>query len=114
MLDKLRALQKQASPGPWRVVKTDVKGVANYVVLSDSDANLSLRASDLYEADAQLAALATHLLPLAEALERAKNTIHTGICNNVHLTGHAGCTERCKDANKALKALTEALDGSRN
>ena len=52
----------------------------------------------------KLAALAPHLLPLAEALETAMEDIK-------HTTFHQGQRESVRRAAKALKALQEALDG---
>jgi len=68
LLEKLNALQ--ASPGPWRVVTHFPEGnIPGYAVLTDGDRNVSLRASDLYEADAKLASLAPFIPRLVEALE---------------------------------------------
>lgn len=58
-LTKLRELQEQASPGPW----------THHDLLVETE-NTEIRLASEY--DAELAALATHLLPLAEALERGQ------------------------------------------
>ena len=109
-LTKLRELQEQASPGPWRVVRGYPNNdVVEYCVLTDGDKNVSLKASELYESDAKLAALAPHLLPIAEALEAAQAQIHGEFCRvSTIAPGHS---KHCSNATAKLKALTEALDG---
>ena len=107
MTNKLHELQEQASPGPWRVVRSyPNNGVVEYSVLTDGDKNVSLKASELYESDAKLAALAPHLLPLAKALEE-------GPCGGTHdwpnYKLHDNCTSICSRC-CALKALPEAPD----
>lgn len=70
-LKKLGELREAASPGPWRVVRSYEKGDVRWNVLSNGDANLSLRASELYEDDARLAAQAPALAASVEALGAA-------------------------------------------
>ena len=88
-LTKLCELQEQASPGPWG---------DNFGLVNDGSGAIILRVGyddDLGIANAKLAALAPHLLPLAEALERA---IHP-----------ANDPTAWDDAKGVLEALQEAL-----
>ena len=95
-LTKLRELQEQASPGPW----------THHDLLVETE-NTEIRLASEY--DAQLAALATHLLPLAEALEAAQAQIHGEFCRvSTIAPGHS---KHCSNATAKLKKLQEALDG---
>ena len=120
-MDKLRALQEQASPGPW---VTEEYGIYSEAGRRVSDTLTFSSSRDKHAgpaewkpenlANAKLAALATHLLPLAEAVENAPCEV-TGsyglknLCPGRQETITPGewitCT-RCK----ALKALQEALE----
>ena len=121
MIDKLRELQEQASPGPWAAGKkssihaTDKsrEGDARWVLRDDSSFacfSSEQRAKDIEwarrAANAKLAALATHLFPLAEALEKE-------CCP--YLDEGKSCSERAPIEDqcprcKVLTALQEALD----
>ena len=86
-LTKLRELQEQASPGPW----------THHDLLVETE-NTEIRLASEY--DAQLAALATHLLPLAEALEEVLDED----------SGDGIPLYAVEPARAKLKALTDALD----
>ena len=108
-LDALRSLQKQASSGPWRVVEAYPEpGVqVRYEVIGDDDATLAV--SGYLKANAKLAALATHLLPLAEALEVPPCTAG-GFCGKQPGGACPSCHTRRRALNALYKALQEALE----
>ena len=124
-LDALRSLQEQASPGPWSappegqrtkyVYGGAASGGYGYAVFARSpngtmprvawfDAIHSEMAND-NRANAKLAALAPHLLPIAEVVH----------CSHDHNAGTEECLESdactvpCPQC-KALKDLMEALE----
>ena len=120
-LDALRSLQEQASPGEWRLERPEDELVSPPPTLAEgclgeiprhriwgpSDNGFFTDVGSLHtEANAKLAALATHLLPIAEALH----------CSHDHNAGTEECLESdactvpCPQC-KALKDLMEALDG---
>lgn len=100
-LDKLREIDAQASPGPWRAERSDpamswhIEGVAQFPCceLWGEDAEQRRAAA---EPNAQLAALAKHIRPMAEALDGVKDVGGDGFYA----------------VRKALAKLEEALDGS--
>ena len=76
MIDKLRELQEQASPGEWRTSKLglgDRHEADDFVVSADGASVLrswgTSRSPQEEEANAKRAALATHLLRISEELE---------------------------------------------
>ena len=127
---KLSELQEQASPGPWEVfedidiaITLHIGEVAKYeederieqhseIATLEEGGGPDQTVLRLFEeldtveakANAKLAALAPHLLPLAEALE-AYRTALAGRNINIKPLREANT-----DAAKALKALQEALD----
>ena len=106
-LDALRSLQEQASPGPWHTedrhpghvcVRREETGIVFCVSNDEPDED------EQNAANAKLAALATHLLPIAEALETTQCwSWGDGDCADLSPDDLCG---RCK----VLKALQEALD----
>ncbi len=97
-LDKLRAINKAASPGEW--------WAESGVVHSDGgDVHPLFVGSPNIEANAQLAVLSKLLLPAFEALEE-------GPCDDNHewpdCKLHENCTSICSRC-CVLKALEEAL-----
>ena len=114
-LDALRSLQEQASPGEWRLERPEDELVSPPPTLAEgclgeiprhriwgpSDNGFFTDVGSLHTvADAKLAVLAPHLLPLAEALER------------VVAWGEARDRPSAfvDEAEAALKALQEALE----
>ena len=90
MIDKLRELQEQASPGPW----TAGRGELSYAVRAL--ATFEDYFNEPAEANARLAALAPHLFPLAEALE--ESALH---CNSPrHIICGEIAVERWYDGTK--------------
>ena len=117
-LDALRSLQEQASPGPWAVRHGpyDVWGgdgawfgilhASCQLDMGDGSPNPSLEEQAPGRvANAKLAALVPHLLPLAEALEEIEDAPLTRLSMKYKLP--EWMAER---ATKALKALQEALE----
>ena len=104
-LDALRSLQKQASPGPW--------GVYGHDLVNNIGSTIGCFEHSPRPVDLQLAALATHLLPIAEALEawaRLAYFCQAEECKKearVHFKD--GALEVVNKTRKALKALQEAL-----
>ncbi len=98
-LDKLRAIDVAASPGPWEARGEMVFGPGNV----EGYATKPMLGTGL-PADAQLTALSHHLLPAMEALEKCAEKIeHTA-------SSHAG--EQWAEAAQAravLAKLAEAL-----
>ena len=136
MTEKLRKLQEQASPGEWHVhERRDSNDEERFYELcfqeDDSDGGrrhrplgniwgdnavwLTKEAGD--GANAKLAALAPHLLPLAEALEKAASECELWIDYLPDMVKPdrlqaetAGIQARVADYRKALTDLKEALD----
>ena len=100
-LSKLRSLQEQASPGPWRWNDS-------HAIFDDEDTWI-MEARDekgqSYLANAKLASLARHLLPIAEALHCS----HDHNASTEECSESDACTVPCPQC-KALKDLMEALD----
>ena len=77
MIEKLREIVEQASPEPWVASKLglgDRHEADDFVVSSAAGGSIlrnwgTSRSTQEEEANAKLASLATHLLPIAEALE---------------------------------------------
>ena len=98
-LDALRSLQKQASPGPWRWQVGDGVPFRDGLLFS-ADGGSAIaglpnnKGRVQTDANAALMSLATHLLPIAEALEDSR----------------AGRGDFWGKGEAALKALQEALD----
>ena len=108
-LDALRSLQEQASPGPWRWQVGDGVPFRDGLLFS-ADGGSAIaglpnnKGRVQTDANAALMALATHLLPIASALEAYRTELAGRNINIKPLR------EADTDARKALKALQEALD----
>ena len=110
MTNKLRELQEQASPGPWKAHGELVLGPGEDVP------HKPLIGTGL-PANAKLAALAPHLLPIAEALKKASDECELWIDYLPDMVKPdrlqaetAGIRARVADYRNALKNLKEALD----
>lgn len=98
MLDKLRKLDAQASPEPWtadawatetRYVYDNADRTLGYAVFARSPRGTHPRIAWIHSVDpemaqqsranAQLAALSHHILPLAEALEIHQHAVGAGV-----------------------------------
>ncbi len=107
-LDKLRAIDKAASPGEWKVNDSNENGDRYvgpdpaYCLIVMSPEHLMLGAKGDTEATAQLAALSKLLLPAYEAL-------HGSITPDGHTRGCACGAKWCQDRESVFKALEEAL-----
>ena len=116
-LSKLRSLQEQASPGPWHWTKepgdehqawfeelVDVDGEAVISPFGGEGGGGPWASISASKANAKLAALAPHLLPIAEALEAMHATALL-----TDTTGHDCAKNLSYPPCKALKELEEAL-----
>ena len=123
MLDNLRKLDAAASPGPWygdeRYVvgspkwgRTQVRNRRGGETIGQMGYNDETTKQER-EADAQLAALSHHILPLAEALDKslcwhqeAEVSSHNGECFDDDVSCEGRPCGRCA----VLAQLKEALD----
>ena len=102
-MDKLRELQEQASPGDWKMNWGTRDDVPDVLSLDRLDHH-----AETFEAKfatAKLAALATHLFPIAEALEACAGKLEAQ-----DIREQLPPSAELEEANEALKNLQEALE----
>ncbi len=114
MSDKLLTLTEQASPGPWDATATMVCGDPHGFAGEEYTTVLAFcEAVPEAEANAKLASLATHLLPLVEALEAVANLHWSAVSRNKRRTLETPQWKEgyqmLRDVRESLKALEDAL-----